>query len=385
MLEDRGGRVWNLLETAPRRISTEFHKQFKDSLVQSYVQKKVPADADVATFGLWWELFQRQLPLAGLSFREQQLVRKVFCDALVTGEKLKGWGYSGIGNCPYCGRPDICFHRIWECPHGQSIRSEVFGHILEEARSHPTHPLFARLWAAKPEIPRPAQDWDIEMINQHGPCRGKTFDPDIPVFVDGSTIDPSHLEISRGGLAAVQLNAEGELLLAVRSHLPADFPQTPAHSENAGLAVAHIHSTFPRSAPFVVDCAALLKGTRSPGAVLAGNCFFGEFWRTIGLHLPPDQWTQLRKTKAHRDRANVEDSEFGEWLGNRAADWHAGEAAKKHALSRQEAEAHVEAVEAYTALLNGVGRILGEWPRATDMWPEAQPRPPKGRDRPFST
>eukprot|EP00959_Pyramimonas_sp_CCMP1952_P191048 3995201-Pyramimonas_sp.AAC.1 len=44
-----GGICW----AAPKRISTEFHKQFKDSLAQNYDEIKVPADADVATSGIW--------------------------------------------------------------------------------------------------------------------------------------------------------------------------------------------------------------------------------------------------------------------------------------------------------------------------------------------
>ncbi|CAK0897759.1 unnamed protein product, partial [Prorocentrum cordatum] len=239
------------------------------------------------------------------------------------------------------------------------------------------------LWAVKPDISQPAEDWQLQHLDANGPCDPSLLSKDLPIYTDGSDLHPAFPDIGRSGVAVVQLSDTGELYRAIRSPLPCSYKQAPVHAEHAGLAIAAVWSTHPRSQPIYVDCATLLKGLK-PHIALKGSFQFSDYWKVIAAQLPSDSWLDVRKIKAHRELSEAVDEQDATHItANRAADWHAKEAAKLHDLPPEEVEQYSALVTTYTELLIGVGKILGGWPQAGDLYGELNRECPERAPRKF--
>ena len=207
---------------------------------------------------------------------------------------------------------------------------------------------------------------------------------DLPIYVDGSCLNPTMLHISRAGSSAVQTDNQGQFVRAVRAMLPRQYPQLSGHAEHAGLQLAIQWSEHPRTAPIIVDYSGLMRGFLRPDQVLQGTSIFATYWRKIASYLLVNAWIEMRKTKAHRreDAAiNVQDAL--DIHGNKAADHHAKEAAKLHAVHADDAAEHEAALHMYKSLVIGAGKILALWPPAKEIWPDIAKPPPQRAARPF--
>ena len=110
-----------------------------------------------------------------------------------------------------------------------------------------------------------------------------------------------------------------------------------------------------------------------------GINIFGGFWWAIARKFEPANWPVLEKVKAHREVSEA-DSQLDEYsiLGNKSADWHAGQAAASHNVGESRAEEHIASQQIYESLLKGVGQLLDLWPSREDPY-GALERPTRDR------
>eukprot|EP00959_Pyramimonas_sp_CCMP1952_P053940 1128104-Pyramimonas_sp.AAC.2 len=153
------------MQFPPHWLTSLFNDSIRSRSVLDTIASKLGADThpygqELLTRGLWRTQICRVLKQVGkqLSTREMACVHGLLGDCLVTATSLAKWGYDIPTRCPYCnnGSLDTPFHRLWECPRCAPLRDQELGKFVERAvAAGPSHPLFAHLWLAAPDIDPP--------------------------------------------------------------------------------------------------------------------------------------------------------------------------------------------------------------------------------------
>ncbi len=93
--------------------------------------------------------------------------------------------------------------------------------------------------------------YEVDGEHQDAPIM---FDPNIPIYGDGSASNPSQPAIARASLALAQVDADGQPLRVLTASVPNYLPQTAAVAERLCLVVANKHLPSVHLAPYVGDC-----------------------------------------------------------------------------------------------------------------------------------
>ena len=292
-------------------------------------------------------------------------------------------GFSIDDECPYCGRCDTLWHRLWICPHASSVREEVFGRLVGQAvEAREDRPLFTHGWIARLDVSKPAAVWHIKFFGEHGvPCEQFFFPPGAKLFSDGSCVLPHHPStLARAGCAVIEISPEGTLVRGLLAGLPDTLDQTAVSAEHAAAVLATVFSENGLLNDIIrVDCKALLG---PPARKFGPKCPQGHFWRAMSRATGAERAVEFVHVKAHRDLDQAQD-ELDNWciLGNKGADHYAKVAANENAFSDAESDLIKRATSCYTKLVRGIGKVLADWPplqeQVGDLCREAVEKKPK--------
>ena len=356
---DSKGEELQILHGAPALLGKLLVVDLRAKLLKERVTKDLAkpawAPAAVAQFAAeeLWTLPVRQFAArSAATTADKFFVRAAWCGDYVTRTRLHEWGYNVSPLCPECETPDTLHHRVYVCPRGDEVRSQLVAdrkvsrRLLERGKLENSErdPFFVRGWVVKPSyVAAPDADWDIRFLSAESGqlVEGPPFKFKLsegPLFLDGSTFHPRIDVLARSGCAAVQTSRDGEILRVIRSSLPTPFAQTAVNSEHAAVTLANDHTEAEAGvARFDCygDCSAVIKGWTkfaSHGAYIPPSCLQGGFWRTcrsVGIKLG-----SVKKTAAHRSLEQVlatgSEQEALECRGNAFADAHCKLAAQGH-------------------------------------------------------
>jgi ribonuclease HI len=145
-----------------------------------------------------------------------------------------------------------------------------------------------------------------------------SFDPDIPIYTDGSAKDIGIEAIAVSAGAAFQTGKNGVQYVAV-CQVPRSFPQSAVAAEHMAIHIAFrlLPQEGHHKAVIISDCQAVVSAFLHPYLHEGYRAKFGGFWREKGLLAVHE----VRKTPAHRtkEEAIAQDDE-DDWYGNDRAD-----------------------------------------------------------------
>jgi len=289
---------------------------------------------------------------------------RFFAAKVVTGQTLMHWGYAVSGLCPYCGQPDTVFHRVFVCPHFAAERADLCPQrLLREAiAAGPSSLLFSRGW-----IPHPSR-----YITTHPPATFEccyevggvpqmqpfTFDPNLPIYGDGSGSDPSQPAVARASLAIAQIDGEGCPLKVLTLAVPSGLPQSAAVAERLCLVLANNHLSQKHLAPFVGDCKGALKLADVPVARLPRGLHAG-FARNMaidGVKLTSTEWVKAHQCMDRDDPIPIHA------VGNDLCDTRA----KAHNLLHAPSPSEMATYKADLAKVKGILKVAA---KMLELWP----------------
>ena len=179
-----------------------------------------------------------------LTPHEKNSFRNVTCGAIWTMDRLRGAGYQVELECPMCKTAlDSIFHRLWQCPCNDALRSAFASQqlILEALHAGPTSATYNRGLcddlAELTEAP-PSEGGILFMLNGE-----EIQDPNERklqgnIFYDGSCIKRGAPGIDRATWAAVQVDEEGAVVACVSGPVWRSLPQTARAAEHCARAAA---------------------------------------------------------------------------------------------------------------------------------------------------
>jgi hypothetical protein len=289
------------------------------------------------------------------------------------------------GSCTKCGTADSVDHRLYHCqdPKVAATRDEwgeghspALRQFNEWHKSKDRTKLETRLWMPHPkgfEGPKrevPVIFWDKGNKN----VEHFEFDPNLPIYSDGSCMQPTELSLARAGASLVQINEKGEILRSVQVAIPRWCPQTAAFAEHlaANLAYRFTKGKF----TLVTDCMSVVA---SALAGLAGACTGNKPMAGLWLDMREGDMTVV-KVKAHRTREQaVMDGDPQHFDGNDAADRMAKEAAKFYPAPKGTLEAQMALRLGWRKHYLWVGKTLGCWTKQPGAPHNKTPHKTKGK------
>ncbi len=182
---------------------------------------------------------------------------------------------------------------------------------------------------------KPLAKPDVYDINEDIVCRingfiveGKDFqfDPELPIYTDGSAKDIGIDAIAVSAGAAFQIGKDGRHFVAY-CQVPRSFPQSAVSAEHMAIHIAFrlLPQDGSHKAIIISDCQAVVSAFRHPHLHEGYRAKFGGMWREKGLAAVHE----VQKTPAHRTREEaVAQNDEANWFGNDKADHFA-----KHALA----------------------------------------------------
>jgi hypothetical protein len=275
--------------------------------------------------------------------------------------------------CTKCGQPDSTHHRLWDCldpevtNHRQLYRDDHknFSKWLDLLSKDPAQGLsYSRGWFPAPQ-PHILPNEERHVIGDYGcedlPANFK-FEPNIPIYADGSGYYGDDASLATAGLALLQ-HKEGVVTKSVQVCLPFGIPPTAAVAEHICVTLANKYTDS--KFEIVTDCGSVYKsGTSGADYALNWARPMAGFW--VGIRLPD---LTIRKTKAHRSRQQAEqEGDLDDWLGNDLADGLAKEAASFGTPPAAVAEARQLAFLRRVQFYHMVASTLSMW----------QAQPPSG-------
>jgi hypothetical protein len=152
------------------------------------------------------------------------------------------------------------------------------------------------------------------------PMEDFAFDPDLPIYTDGSAMHIGIMALAVSAGAAFQIGKDG-LHYVVRCQVPRAFPQSAVAAEHMAI---HLVFRFlalmagHRGATVISDCQAVVSAFAHPHLYQGYRAKFGGLWREPGLAAV----SQVLKTPAHRtlDEA-IAQNDQANWFGNDKADY----------------------------------------------------------------
>ncbi len=152
------------------------------------------------------------------------------------------------------------------------------------------------------------------------PMENFAFDPDLPIYTDGSAMHVGIMALAVSAGAAFQIGKDG-LHYVVRCQVPRAFPQSAVAAEHMAI---HLVFRFlylragHRGATIISDCQAVVSAFAHPHLYQGYRAKFGGLWREPGLLAV----YEVLKTPAHRTREEaIAQNDEANWFGNDKADY----------------------------------------------------------------
>ena len=336
---DIGGTTISILKISPAGLKQLFADHYQRHIDRVATQKLMDKIEDatglpqpqVSPTIAWQAIRTVYNRFCRSKLRNQaKMLLRVVSAAVVTGNhmgKHKGMDAS----CTLCGHHDDNMqHRLYECPATGITRMEYFRPSL--CKYEPVDTMeHATKYCGLMHIPSHLlQDGDYTTIScpaypdQSMVDLATIFSDDFgAVYTDASSYFANDLYFARTAMAIVQVDVTGIVRRAWATTIPSIIATHAAYGEQ--MAAFVYASTYPRG-HIVTDCAAVVSNIENrrhaahPRNPLAGA------WRQI----PHDEWPSVTKTKAHRsEKRALADGDFTDWVGNRAADSWAKDAATR--------------------------------------------------------
>ena len=254
----------NIVNTCPRRTCDLFRRDCQDTIFargfnRVAIRSDGPDAQDSFNFGMFFrpllQLYRRLPPTAAA-----RLLAWV-SGGIFTRIDLVKMGYDVDPVCPRClAAPDTLYHRCFTCVHVESSAVEVLGNrlfqkILAQGKDS--------LMANRGMVPFPyledvpATTTSVSFIGFDPSDPSQGFTPELgDVFLDGSCLSPSVLELSRAGWGACQIDSQGQIVKAAYGLVPHPWPQTSLAGEVCSLVAALQLSHGCRA---VSDCAEVVR------------------------------------------------------------------------------------------------------------------------------
>jgi hypothetical protein len=361
-LTDGAGEI-KLNERSPASLQTTYRRQWEEHLPQQWLRSKLqqtPASPERDTLlaeGVDLQPLTKVLRAAGKSALRPVEKRKVL--QFFAGTLRHHFQHDRPQQCQLCGEPDGFEHRLASCKVTLAWLEE-HPRVAKAVRADPPGSLAAtKGWRPKPQqAPRPdevaVQVTEVDTL----------FDPNRPIYVDGSCFEGTDKHAAATGAAAVQywpdpaysLTNPPKPSFAAWLTVPGYFPQAAATGEHLGVWLANFLSAGPYSV--YADCAGVVAAHQNGRQWAVGpDRPYGAVWallRTGDL--------KITKTRAHRSlEAAVADNDTEHFWGNWLADNVAKAAADGARLPKDERELHQAAQWRARAVLKARGQILAKW------------------------
>ncbi len=309
---------------------------------------------------------------SGLKGRQYTLAHQLVAGTAPTGQWLHEHGWKTTGACG-CGHQDTLTHILQGC----RVRAKCpVEHVSDQVG-------FWKL-LERPDIPELFEEKGLFTAMQDGyyTTHEELEFGQGSIYLDGSVKWPRWKCLATGGYSAVKKTAGGVTGLAIAHNKRSNH--TAVNMEHAAL--ASTMTCLSDDSRLVVDCSAVVTGFKQlPYIADNPNKLFAGTWRFVRHHLEllqeDDIKIQVVKVKAHRNKADVQEGDMDDFIGNELAD----EWAKRAASNRPEARADA-AEKCLQSNLRRARRVV-KW-LATQEWPDSkllgkqqvQARCPKNRE-----
>jgi len=263
--------------------------------------------------------------------------------------------------CPAgCGGEDSVQHRLWICPCFAEQRARIIPETLatEALRQQaPPHLLAKGMIAYDPTL----QITGLETREIECTIDGRrvdndqlTFEPDTPIYGDGSCVEPTCPVLARAAFALWQRATDGTARQVVGT---VEGPvQTASYAEH--VAATHLTSHLQEPATYVTDCMSVIKAHQRGPHVERARLNTAHLWTAAKAHL----LAEVAKTKAHRTKEEAEaQGDLEAFMGNAMVDCLCRDKAKAR-LPEQERIDSFRAQQALGAqLYRFVAKMLTLW------------------------
>ena len=384
-LKSADGSIKHLPSTAPKRIIASFKRDLQGAIVARYATRiHAKHDSHKSKQLLEQGIFLDPLlsMCKSLSFHDARTLLAINTNGIFTNFDLMQYGYDINPACPLCNASlDTVFHRCFTCVHSARQAEIALGtRLYDQILAAGDESMLATrcIMPSPPMTSAPSRSTLFECINMSA---GDTFAPsDGEVFLDGSCLFSNTAPLARAGFAAVQINAEGDVLRGLYGCLPASMPQTSLAAEYAAFAT--FLDNIDRGA-FVGDCQEVIDRVNGPlaDAISAANplaCFWKSLVLRHGLDLG-DKITDVVKIKAHiQEHDDMDSSTRFRTRGNGAADKFAKLGASLHAPAPSDVAAYKKAKGDLRALANHMIGTLSSFNLSRPEMQTRVPRLPRG-------
>jgi ribonuclease HI len=221
-------------------------------------------------------------------------------------------GWDSHNECSACGQTDDLIHVVNGCGPPTVDPQQIIAKALK--------PL------AKPEVFDINESIVCTINGWPVNCEDFMFDPDLPIYTDGSAKDIGIEALAVSAGAAFQIGKNGKQYVAY-CQVPRSFPQSAVSAEHMAIHIAfrHLPQEGKHRAIIVSDCQAIVSAFKYPHLHEGYRAKYGGLWREKGLAAVHD----VQKTPAHRTKEEaVAQNDEANWFGNDKADYYA-----KHALA----------------------------------------------------
>ena len=262
------------------------------------------------------------------------------CNAVWTRTRASLAGYILPSTlCELCGQHEDTIHgRVWKSQHPEvkRARKKVAPAPIREAalRAGPTCALYNRGLTSHPASDYPAVSCDTtcEYFERGKNTGAKVLSVQGKLCVDGSCDQHIIRSLRRASWSVVQIDDDGEEIVAVRGTVPAFFVQSSQAGEYATLSAALQLMAGPST--IFSDCANVVRDWARPNSDLRLKSVFGGLMASVRKEPNATFLTEVVKVKAHQSLSALKASGPSEALtlgkGNDAADRHAKAALKRH-------------------------------------------------------
>ena len=367
-LVDGKGTHWGMAAASPRLLRNALLQAVKSTLEKRAADALRAKGLEVGPGRISTAPVARTLRSAYLSAKQKGAVRAVVTDALWTDDRLAAEGYDVDPCCKLCstGARDTVWHRAWECPATQDLRTAEPDLVVRALAAGPSDPTYAR---ALPPHPADGEGYAQAAASPQavhwGWKEGELVRfPPGDVFVDGSCVPDTVAELSRAAWAAVMVDHEGRAVRGISGLVPVHLPQTAPAAEFCALEA--VAATTGEENRILGDCQAVVNGaTAEPDAKRWGRMVHGGTLKAAERY--PESRAPRRgmvKVKAHQSFKGLEGEDLHKARGNDAADTAAKAAVARHPPHSQRwtEEAAVRAHDA-EAVARLIGRAVARWPR----------------------
>jgi hypothetical protein len=289
---------------------------------------------------------------------------------------LAGWGYQVDVRCPYCGRPDTAFHRIWQC----SLAADPEG-MTKRLRKWTGQPLANRgiLMLPPPAKTAPSLEVRYTLFGRSVTAAqfGKFLPEDGPVYIDGSVLH-GRTPFASAGWAAVQV-VGGVVSRSIMAPLDPDFPASSDFAEHVGCHFAASHASSTKPVEIVSDCASVLSYYHAAvqGKAMVYSKPLGGIWADLSL----GSIARMHKVKSHLSYEQAVQRGMGQWwAGNAYADKLAQEAASLYTVSLESAASYAREQRFASAYLRSIAAALVGW-KGEQVHPRDLPKIPQPKGR----